>query len=65
MRLVTFDDNGLMYVWEKRGMVFIVDTDGQRLEAPLVDIREEENILLVRGAVPGAKDGLVSIYTRA
>lgn len=31
----------------------------------VVDIREEENILLVRGAVPGAKNGLVSIYTRA
>jgi large subunit ribosomal protein L3 len=31
----------------------------------VVDIREEENILLVKGAVPGAKNGLVSIYTKA
>ncbi|RUM36634.1 MAG: 50S ribosomal protein L3 [Desulfobulbus sp.] len=31
----------------------------------IVDIREEENILLVQGAVPGAKNGLVSIYTKA
>jgi large subunit ribosomal protein L3 len=31
----------------------------------VVDIREEENILLVQGAVPGAKNGLVSIYTKA
>ncbi len=30
----------------------------------VVDIREEENILLVEGAVPGAKNGLLSIYTR-
>jgi len=30
----------------------------------IVDIREEDNILLVEGAVPGAKNGLVSIYTR-
>jgi large subunit ribosomal protein L3 len=31
----------------------------------IVDIREDENILLVQGAVPGAKNGLVSIYTKA
>ena len=31
----------------------------------IVDIREEDNILLVQGAVPGAKDGLISIYTKA
>jgi large subunit ribosomal protein L3 len=31
----------------------------------VVDIREEEHILLVKGAVPGAKNGLVSIYTKA
>ena len=31
----------------------------------IVDIREEENILLVQGAIPGAKNGLVSIYTKA
>ncbi len=31
----------------------------------IVDIRTEENILLVEGAVPGAKNGLISIYTKA
>ncbi len=31
----------------------------------VVDIREEENVLLVQGAVPGAKNGLISIYTKA
>lgn len=31
----------------------------------VVDVRPEENILLVKGAVPGAKNGLVSIYTKA
>uniref|UniRef100_UPI0040561129 50S ribosomal protein L3 n=1 Tax=Candidatus Electrothrix sp. TaxID=2170559 RepID=UPI0040561129 len=31
----------------------------------VVDVREDENILLVQGAVPGTKNGLVSIYTKA
>jgi len=31
----------------------------------IVDIREEDNILLIKGGVPGAKNGLVSIYTKA
>jgi large subunit ribosomal protein L3 len=31
----------------------------------IVDIRDEENVLLVEGAVPGAKNGLLSIYTKA
>lgn len=30
----------------------------------VVDIREEEHILLVKGAVPGAKNGLIKIYTK-
>ncbi len=30
----------------------------------IVDIRDEENILLVEGAVPGAKNGLLSIFTK-
>jgi large subunit ribosomal protein L3 len=30
----------------------------------VVDIRENENILLVQGAVPGAKNGLIKIYTK-
>lgn len=31
----------------------------------VVDIRTDENILLIKGAVPGAKNGLVRIYTKA
>jgi len=30
----------------------------------VVDIRENENILLVQGAVPGSKNGLLSIFTK-
>lgn len=31
----------------------------------VIDIRNEENVLLVRGTVPGAKNGLLNIYTKA
>ncbi len=31
----------------------------------VIDIRTEENVLLVRGTVPGAKNGLLNIYTKA
>ena len=30
----------------------------------IVDIRQEDNILLVKGSVPGAKQGLLSIFTK-
>ncbi len=30
----------------------------------IIDIRNDDNILLVEGAVPGAKNGLLSIYTK-
>ena len=30
----------------------------------VVDIRDDENILLLQGAVPGAKNGVVSIFTK-
>lgn len=30
----------------------------------IVDIREDDNILLVQGAVPGAKNGLIKIFTK-
>lgn len=36
----TWDANGRMYVWEKRGMVWIVE-NGVRLPAPLIDISDE------------------------
>ncbi|PID72606.1 MAG: 50S ribosomal protein L3 [Desulfobulbus propionicus] len=31
----------------------------------IIDIREEDNVILVKGPVPGAKNGLLSIYTQA
>ena len=31
----------------------------------IIDIRDEDNVLLVEGTVPGAKNGLLSIYTKA
>lgn len=31
----------------------------------VIDIRTEDNVLLVRGTVPGAKNGLLNIYTKA
>lgn len=30
----------------------------------IIDIRPEENVLLVKGALPGAKQGLIQIYTK-
>ncbi|MEO7080077.1 MAG: PQQ-dependent sugar dehydrogenase, partial [Flavobacteriales bacterium] len=36
----TFDANGRMYVWEKKGKVWIVE-NGVRLTNPLIDISEE------------------------
>ncbi len=36
----TWDANGRMYVWEKRGMVWIVE-NGVRLPTPLIDISDE------------------------
>jgi PKD repeat protein/glucose/arabinose dehydrogenase len=36
----TWDANGRMYVWEKRGMVWIVE-NGVRLPAPLIDLTAE------------------------
>jgi len=35
------DETGQMYVWEKPGRVHVVDTNGVKLPAPLLDIREE------------------------
>jgi hypothetical protein len=33
---MVFDANGRMYLWEKRGLVWIVDTSGQRSSHRLV-----------------------------
>ncbi|MDX1667129.1 MAG: PQQ-dependent sugar dehydrogenase, partial [Saprospiraceae bacterium] len=38
---IAFDRAGRGYVWEKAGRVRIVDTAGQLLTRPLIDIREE------------------------
>ncbi len=38
---ITFDSNGQGYVWEKNGKVFVLDTLGQKLENPIIDISEE------------------------
>lgn len=31
----------------------------------IVDIRDDDNVVLIQGSVPGAKNGLLSIYTKA
>lgn len=31
----------------------------------VIDVRVEENVLLIRGTVPGAKNGLLNIFTKA
>lgn len=31
----------------------------------IVDIRDDDNVVLIKGTVPGAKNGLLSIYTKA
>lgn len=31
----------------------------------VIDVRSEENVLLVHGATPGAKNGILNIYTKA
>ncbi len=38
---MTFDEQSNLYVWEKSGKVFIIDTLDQKLENPLIDISEE------------------------
>jgi hypothetical protein len=38
---IAFDDNGRSYVWERNGVVHIIDSSGVKLLNPLVDISEE------------------------
>jgi len=38
---LTFDFAGRMYVWERGGRVWVVETNGTRLPQPLIDISEE------------------------
>ncbi len=30
----------------------------------IIDIRSEDNVMVVKGSVPGAKQGLVQLYTK-
>ncbi len=39
---LTFDDNGRLYIWDKIGLVYLVE-DGVRLPEPLIDISDEVN----------------------
>ncbi len=38
---VVFDQRGYGYIWQKRGTVLIMDSTGQVLDEPLIDLREE------------------------
>lgn len=38
---MTFDENNRLYVWEKGGTVYLVDTNGNRLPNPLIDLSDE------------------------
>lgn len=38
---ITFDENGRGYVWEQGGKVFILDTEGNKIPTPLIDLSEE------------------------
>ncbi len=38
---IAFDHMGTGYIWLKRGVVVVLDTTGQLLERPLIDISEE------------------------
>lgn len=38
---ITFTESGQGYVWEKAGQVYVVNTEGEQLTEPLIDISEE------------------------
>ena len=38
---LTFDPTGRMYVWERGGRVWIIETNGVRLSQPLIDLSQE------------------------
>jgi large subunit ribosomal protein L3 len=31
----------------------------------IIDVRDQENVLLVHGTIPGAKNGILNIYSKA
>lgn len=38
---ITFTEDGTGYVWERNGVVHIIDADGQKLPEPLINLSEE------------------------
>ena len=38
---IRFDKNGTAYVWERNGVVHLIDSTGNKLPEPLIDISEE------------------------
>ena len=48
---IVFDDAGQGYIWDMLGVVFILDTAGQVIQEPLLDIREEVSKWLDQGMV--------------
>lgn len=38
---ITFDNKGQGYVWEKEGRVYIINSEGNKFNTPLIDISEE------------------------
>ena len=38
---IAFDEDGRGFVWEKAGKVFVIDTTGEKVSEPLIDISEE------------------------
>ncbi len=38
---IAFDENGQAYVWEREGIVYVIDSSGVKLQNPLIDISEE------------------------
>lgn len=55
---ITFDQIGNAYVWEQSGLVHIMDTTGNILNTPLVDIREEVSEFVDHGLLGFALDPL-------
>lgn len=53
---MTFDENNRLYVWEKGGIVHVVDTNGTRLPEPLIDLSEEVGDWYDHGLVGFALD---------
>lgn len=61
---LTFDGQGRMYIWEKRGVVHVADTAGNLYPSPLIDLSEEVSNWMDHGLMGFAldKDFLVNGY---